>query len=130
MSELGPYGHVRFELNGDPLFLPAKLAVSLALIFHELATNAAKYGALSNDDGHVTLRWVRDGDDLEMICRESGGPAVSPPTHSGFGSRVISDMVRAGLDGMVDVDFAPAGLRWHLRCPLQRLSRGSIHARR
>ena len=48
LSELGPYGHVRFTLNGDPLFLPAKLAVSLALIFHELATNAGKYGAFSS----------------------------------------------------------------------------------
>src|ERR1700722_14239969 len=51
LSELGPYGHVRFTLNGDPLFLPAKLAVSLALIFHELATNAGKYGAFSAPRG-------------------------------------------------------------------------------
>jgi len=51
LSELGPYGHVRFTLNGNPLFLPAKLAVSLALIFHELATNAGKYGAFSSPRG-------------------------------------------------------------------------------
>ena len=59
-SELGPYGHVRFNLNGDPLFLPAKLAVSLALIFHELATNAGKYGAFSAAERHVA--GVLDGD--------------------------------------------------------------------
>ena len=56
-SELGPYGHVRFNLNGDPLFLPAKLAVSLALIFHELATNAGKYGAFSAASGMLQVSW-------------------------------------------------------------------------
>ena len=56
-SELGPYGHVRFNLNGDPLFLPAKLAVSLALIFHELATNAGKYGAFSAANGMLQVSW-------------------------------------------------------------------------
>ncbi|MDU3047406.1 sensor histidine kinase, partial [Bradyrhizobium sp.] len=132
-SQLGAFSDLvgnRIAIDGPEIELTPEAAQAIGMAVHELATNAAKYGALSNDDGHVTLRWVRDGDDLEMIWRESGGPAVSPPTHSGFGSRVISDMVRAGLDGMVDVDFAPAGLRWHLRCPLQRLSRGSIHARR
>src|SRR6185369_3373469 len=57
-SELGPYGHVRFNLNGDPLFLPAKLAVSLALIFHELATNAGKYGAFSSARGLLQVSWT------------------------------------------------------------------------
>ena len=132
-SQLGAFSDLvgnHIAIDGPEIELTPEAAQAIGMAVHELATNAAKYGALSNDDGHVTLRWVRDGDDLEMIWRESGGPAVSPPTHSGFGSRVISDMVGAGLDGMVDVDFAPAGLRWHLRCPLQRLSRGSIHARR
>lgn len=132
-SQLGAFSDLvgnRIAIDGPEIELTPEAAQAIGMAVHELATNAAKYGALSNDDGHVTLRWVRDGEDLEMIWRESGGPAVSPPTHSGFGSRVISDMVGAGLDGMVDVDFAPAGLRWHLRCPLQRLSRGSIHARR
>ncbi len=58
LSELGPYGHVRFTLNGDPLFLPAKLAVSLALMFHELATNAGKYGAFSSARGLLQVSWT------------------------------------------------------------------------
>ena len=62
-SELGPYGHVRFNLNGDPLFLPAKLAVSLALIFHELATNAGKYGAFSRRAGMLQVSWSVSDDD-------------------------------------------------------------------
>ena len=64
LSELGPYGHVRFTLNGDPLFLPAKLAVSLALIFHELATNAGKYGAFSAPRGLLQVSWSVSDDRL------------------------------------------------------------------
>ena len=80
-SELGPYGHVRFNLNGDPLFLPAKLAVSLALIFHELATNAGKYGAFSSASGMLQVSWSVSDDNLnipwlKIIWDETEGPAV------------------------------------------------------
>ena len=80
-SELGPYGHVRFNLNGDPLFLPAKLAVSLALIFHELATNAGKYGSLSVPEGQVAVTWTTRTKDqrpwLLLQWTETGGPVVA-----------------------------------------------------
>ncbi len=80
-SELGPYGHVRFNLNGDPLFLPAKLAVSLALIFHELATNAGKYGAFSAANGMLQVSWSVSDDNpkcrwLKISWDETEGPAV------------------------------------------------------
>ena len=75
-SELGPYGHVRFNLNGDPLFLPAKLAVSLALIFHELATNAGKYGAFSSARGLLQVSWSVSDDRLNVTWDETEGPAV------------------------------------------------------
>ena len=78
LSELGPYGHVRFTLNGDPLFLPAKLAVSLALIFHELATNAGKYGAFSSARGLLQVSWSMTDDRLNIIWDETEGPAVGP----------------------------------------------------
>src|SRR6266403_6149280 len=65
-SELGPYGHVRFNLNGDELFLPAKLAVSLALIFHELATNAGKYGAFSAANGMLQVSWSVTSDNPDI----------------------------------------------------------------
>src|ERR1043166_5172095 len=65
-SELGPYGHVRFNLNGDPLFLPARLAVSLALMFHELATNASKYGAFASARGFLQVSWTVSDDRLSI----------------------------------------------------------------
>src|SRR6202000_3288948 len=66
LSELGPYGHVRFNLNGDAFFLPGRLAVSLALIFHELATNAGKYGAFSSARGILQVCWSIAGDRLSL----------------------------------------------------------------
>src|ERR1700694_4460740 len=76
LSELGPYGHVRFTLNGNPLFLPDKLAVSLALIFHELATNAGKYGAFSSNHGLLQVSWSVSDDRLNITWDETEGPAV------------------------------------------------------
>ena len=75
-SELGPYGHVRFNLNGDPLFLPTKLAVSLALIFHELATNAGKYGAFSSARGLLQVSWSVSDGRLNITWDETEGPAI------------------------------------------------------
>ena len=78
LSELGPYGHVRFTLNGDPLFLPNKLAVSLALMFHELATNAGKYGAFASAHGLLQVSWSTSDDRLTIVWDENEGPAVGP----------------------------------------------------
>ncbi|CCD92476.1 putative two-component sensor histidine kinase with PAS/PAC domains [Bradyrhizobium sp. ORS 375] len=132
-SQLGAFRDLignRIAIDGPQIELTPEAAQAIGMAVHELATNAAKYGALSSDDGRVALNWTQDGDDFDMSWRESDGPPVSHPEHKGFGSRVISDMVRAGLEGTVEVEFAPPGLRWHLRCPLQRISRGSSHARR
>ena len=88
-SELGPYGHVRFNLNGDPLFLPAKLAVSLALIFHELATNAGKYGAFSSARGLLQVSWSVSDDRLNVTWDETEGPAVENVGPAGFGTKLL-----------------------------------------
>src|SRR6185295_12690801 len=92
-SELGPYGHVRFNLNGDPLFLPAKLAVSLALSFHELATNAGKYGAFSATNGMLQVSWSVTSDKADMpwlkvSWDETEGPTVGNVGPAGFGTKL------------------------------------------
>ncbi len=87
LSELGPYDHVRFTLNGNPLFLPAKLAVSLALIFHELATNAGKYGAFSSPRGLLQVSWSVTDDRLNITWDETEGPAVAATGNAGFGTQ-------------------------------------------
>src|SRR5438105_3957857 len=98
-SELGPYGHVRFNLNGDPLFLPAKLAVSLALIFHELATNAGKYGAFSAANGMLQVSWSVSDDNpgtplLKISWDETEGPAVENVGPAGFGTKLLQSALR------------------------------------
>src|SRR5690606_16177690 len=90
-SELAAYGgstgQGRMELDGAPVRLDSRAYSSLALVAHELATNAAKYGALSNMTGVVTLRWsILPNGDFELTWQESGGPDVVAPTTSGFGS--------------------------------------------
>ena len=88
LSELGPYGHVRFTLNGNPLFLPDKLAVSLALMFHELATNAGKYGAFSSPRA-VAGVMVGIRDRLNIAWDETEGPAVGQIGEAGFGTKLL-----------------------------------------
>src|ERR1700682_5589098 len=89
LSELGPYGHVRFTLNGDRLFLPAQLAVSLALIFHELATNAGKYGAFSAARGLLQVSWSVTENRLNIAWDETEGPPVGAIGEAGFGTKLL-----------------------------------------
>src|SRR5260221_12217491 len=102
-SELGPYGHVRFNLNGDPLFLPAKLAVRLGLTFHELATNAGKYGAFSAANGMLQVSWSVSDDNLnipllKITWDETEGPTVENVGAPGFGTKLLASALRA-FDG-------------------------------
>jgi two-component sensor histidine kinase len=105
-------GLQQVQVSGEDLQLGSQPALSLSLILHELATNAAKYGALSVPDGRVTLAWeVADGA-FQMHWREMGGPTVEEPSKTGFGSRLI----RRGLSsaGTVDLRYAPSGLEMDL----------------
>src|SRR5690348_13509907 len=79
----------RFSIDGPSVHLNAQAAVSLSLLLHELATNAAKYGALSSSPGHVELRWLVEGEELLLQWRERGGPPVQPPRTTGFGTRLL-----------------------------------------
>jgi PAS domain S-box-containing protein len=115
-------GSARLSLHGPDLWLQPNRALSFALVMHELATNAVKYGALSNDAGRISVRWrVRSGEPrrLELDWQEDGGPPVSPPTRRGFGSRLIERNLARELDGEVKLAFDREGLRCWIAAPLE-----------
>ena len=115
LSELGPYGHVRFNLNGERLFLPAKLAVSLALIFHELATNAGKYGAFSAARGLLQVSWSVTDDRLNIVWDETEGPAVATVGEAGFGSKLLKSALKP-FDGRTEISFLKTGVHCTMQC--------------
>ncbi len=119
LSELGPYGHVRFTLNGDPLFLPAKLAVSLALMFHELATNAGKYGAFSSARGLLQVSWTVSDDRLTVVWDETEGPAVGAIGQAGFGTKLLRSALLS-FDGRTEMAFLASGVHCTMQCRLPR----------
>ena len=110
----------RVKLQGPVLRLSSKAALSLSMAFHELGTNALKYGALSRPDGEVRLAWRSGGEPamLELDWNERGGPPVSAPAARGFGSRLLERGLAAELSGEVRMFFEPAGLRCTIRAPL------------
>ncbi|MCJ2036770.1 PAS domain S-box protein [Methylobacterium sp. J-068] len=112
----------RFRLDGPDLEIGAKPALSLALMLHELATNAAKYGALSQDHGHVAIRWeVRPeaGEPhLAFSWAEIGGPPVTKPAHKGFGSRFIERGLAGQVGGTIALAFPPDGVTCAIAAPL------------
>jgi two-component sensor histidine kinase len=115
LAELGPYGHVRFTLNGDRLFLPAKLAVSLALIFHELATNAGKYGAFSSAHGLLQVSWSVTDDRLNIAWDETEGPSVGAIGEAGFGTKLLKTALRP-FDGKTEIAFLKTGVHCTMQC--------------
>jgi two-component sensor histidine kinase len=119
LSELGPYGHVRFTLNGDPLFLPDKLAVSLALIFHELATNAGKYGAFSAPRGLLQVSWSVSDDRLNISWDETQGPSIETIGQAGFGTKLLKSALRP-FDGKTDIAFLKSGIHCTMQCRIPK----------
>ena len=121
--EFRPYGAERYRVRGPQVDLPPAEALALGLLFHELATNAAKYGALSSEEGCVEVDWAVGGEGatrrLELVWAERGGPPVSPPERRGFGSRLIERSLRAQLGGEAALEFAEAGLRCRVTLPLR-----------
>lgn len=112
----------RFKAIGEPLQLPPRIALPLAMALHELSTNAAKYGAFSTEMGEVTVEWalirVEDGPRLVLKWTELGGPPTELPTHKGFGSRLIERGLTRELGGTVDLDYRPTGLVCTISFPL------------
>lgn len=116
-AELRPYDVARISTKGPDIFLPPKLALTMALLFHELATNAAKYGALSQSVGRISVRWSYSDAWLNLEWRESEGPAVRVPNHHGFGTRLFLRAL-AQFGGKVDATFASTGFVCKLNVPL------------
>lgn len=107
---LQPYA-AQVTLDGPALPLSPNAAVALAMIFHELATNASKYGALSRETGRVLVRWRPEGRAKTTIFwEERGGPVVTPPQRKGFGSRLVAASLKGELAGSATFDYAPEGL--------------------
>ncbi|MGA2993925.1 sensor histidine kinase [Bradyrhizobium sp.] len=120
LSELGPYGHVRFTLNGDRLFLPTKLAVSLALIFHELATNAGKYGAFSSERGMLGVSWSITDDRLNIAWDETEGPSLGEIGEAGFGTKLLASALRP-FDGKTEISFLKSGVHCTMQCRVPKV---------
>ena len=111
----------RVTLNGPSLFVKPEAAQNIGLALNELATNAVRFGALSNQDGHVEITWSLDEPNeksrLHFTWTEYGGPAVAPPRRQGFGHKVVERVAARALDGSVSLTFAPTGLQWSLHVP-------------
>lgn len=125
--ELAPYvvaERKRVRVEGPAIQLTPKAALATGFAVHELATNAAKYGALSTAGGDVDFTWSVDGGAgarrLMLDWRERGGPTVVEPTRKGFGTRLIEQQIGHGLGGEVDIRFVPDGLHARLAFPLNR----------
>jgi len=109
LHEFLPYGEARFHAEGVEVELSPDAARHLALVFHELVTNAAKYGALSKPDGRVLISWKELDGVIKLEWREEGGPLVTPPEKHGFGSRIVTQSLRS-VSGSITPTFAPEGL--------------------
>ena len=127
-----PLSAARVSAHGPPVRLAPETALALAMAMHELATNAAKHGALSVPAGRVAVDWrvepppdgatgATDGTLLLEWSEHDGPPVSGPPTRRGFGSRLIERglPVQLGRGGAVSLEFAPQGLRCHIRAPLR-----------
>jgi two-component sensor histidine kinase len=113
---LSPFASPRLVVKQGPdLKLAHGGVVALALALNELATNATKFGALLTDAGRVSVNWRKDGAVVCLVWREIGGPAVTAPSHIGFGSRLIRDAARRLPQGEVELDFRQTGLVAQIR---------------
>ena len=106
----------RFVVDGPSILLPPRKAIAIALALHELATNALKYGALSQAGGRVDISW-HHGAGLNLDWVESGGPSVKPPERSGFGTRLLQRNLAIELGGTVTLDYASDGLKCQICAP-------------
>jgi PAS domain S-box-containing protein len=130
-SQLGHYlegAGAQVSFDGPTVVLKPEAAQSLVLALHELATNAAKYGALSVPTGQVTITWRRrpakDGSGIELMWVERRGPKVTPPSLRGFGSMVIEQNLKRALNAEVELAFLPGGLQCRIVIPPAQLSIG------
>ena len=108
---MSPYTD-RVSIDGPSVILTAQAAQNIALALHELATNAAKYGALSTQDGQVRISWSADpGGRFTFRWQEEGGPPVRPPTDKGFGRVVLEQVMAEFFDPPPQIEFSPSGVK-------------------
>ncbi len=129
MLHFGELPTQRLRITGPEMRVAPEIAQNLGMAFYELATNAAKYGALSDTEGQVQVFWTLDpdpeqseGERFSLCWRESGGPVVTPPEGSGFGSVVLKDMLAMTLNAEIEMAFPPDGVIWTLTCPASAIS--------
>lgn len=117
----------RFEIGGPAMRLGSRVALALAMALHELATNAVKYGALSNETGQVLLSWTFADDApphrFRLQWEETGGPPVYPPAHAGFGSRMIERALATETGGTALIDYRPGGVVFTAEAPVHEVQR-------
>lgn len=127
-QELAAFDAANVTISGPKRVVDAKTMISLALLFHELATNAAKHGALSTQQGKLSVSWTEAEDGiLNILWQESDGPPVTEPTRSGFGTRMLSSVVTGEFGGSIESRYEPGGFSALLRLPLpvgERSGRG------
>jgi PAS domain S-box-containing protein len=126
LAHFGPLLDSRIIVRGTDLMITAVAAQAIGMAIHELATNAGKYGALSNNKGHVEIAWGLERSDagghrFTMGWSESGGPTVLAPTRRGFGWRVLCEMTKMSLGAEVTLEYPPTGVVWRLACPADRV---------
>ncbi|HKH34005.1 MAG TPA: HWE histidine kinase domain-containing protein, partial [Beijerinckiaceae bacterium] len=118
-TELRPYGEERFAVSGKDVQLPPRIVLPLGMVFHELATNAAKHGALSAPGGRIHIEWsVDERQFLRLEWREEGGPPAQKPSAEGFGSRLLDRTVSGELAGRYERQFRSSGLVCRITVPL------------
>ena len=124
---LSPYegGAGRVAIEGPDVALCGEAVTGLAMVLHELATNAAKYGALSADAGHIKVISIQHGDRFELIWTERGGPAVIPDVEEGFGSKLIGATVKGQLSGEIAREWRRDGLVVRISVSCERLMAGA-----
>jgi two-component sensor histidine kinase len=110
LHEFVAYGETCLHTDGPEVELSPDTARHLALVFHELVTNAAKYGALSNSGGRVMISWKKAEGVVRLEWREEGGPVVSAPKKHGFGSRIVTHSLKS-VSGSITPNFAAEGLQ-------------------
>jgi two-component system CheB/CheR fusion protein len=132
---LAPYaerGRNRIRANGPEVSLSAKPALAFGLALNELGTNAVKYGALSNDEGHIEIVWTLaphpQGREFRLRWRERNGPPVLPPSHTGFGTQLIQKNLAAEFEGEVELQYQPDGVECTICAPAEGLGLTESHA--
>jgi two-component sensor histidine kinase len=123
-EELAPYqleGTSRAHINGPELTLEAKSAQTIAMVLHELTTNAVKYGALSVPSGRLLVEWWRDETQVAIHWAEADGPPVKPPSRQGFGTRAVGRVVHE-LNGKLQFDWNSEGLVCEIIIPIDQLA--------